>query len=97
MADILTNGLGPVKQCLTFITGNEILLTGTIIGIASYGIAVVKNAIRQGGFFMSVILADGLTLVGKIVTFVTENPLLLTGVMIGIASYGIAVVKNAIS
>lgn len=46
MADILTNGLGLVKQCLTFITGNEILLTGTIIGIASYGIAVVKNAIR---------------------------------------------------
>ena len=46
MAEILTDGLGLVKQSLTFITSNPILLTGVVIGIASYGIAVVKNAIR---------------------------------------------------
>lgn len=45
---------------------------------------------------MTDILSNGLTLVGQVVTFVTENPLLLTGVVIGISSYGIAVVKNAI-
>lgn len=45
---------------------------------------------------MGSILGDGLSLVGSVLTFVTENPLLLTGVVIGLASYGIAVVKNAI-
>ena len=45
---------------------------------------------------MSTILSDGLTLVGKVVEFMTTNSILLTGVVIGIASYGIAVVKNAI-
>lgn len=46
MVDILSNGLDLVKQCLTFITDNTLLLTGVVIGLASYGIAVVKNAIR---------------------------------------------------
>ena len=47
-------------------------------------------------FTMATVLADGLTMVGKCLTFITSNPILLTGVVIGIASYGIAVVKNAI-
>lgn len=42
------------------------------------------------------IIGDGLLLVGKVITFVTDNALLLTGTVIGIASYGITVVKNAI-
>ena len=46
MASILTDGLALVKQCLTFITDNTLLLTGVVIGLAAYGIAVVKNAIR---------------------------------------------------
>lgn len=46
MVKTLTDGLGLVKQCLTFITSNSILLTGVVIGLASYGISVVKNAIR---------------------------------------------------
>lgn len=46
MATILADGLSLVKQCLTFITDNTLLLTGVVIGLASYGIAVVKNAIR---------------------------------------------------
>ena len=46
MANIMTDGLGLVKSVLTFVTGNSLLLTGVVIGIASYGISVVKNAIR---------------------------------------------------
>lgn len=46
MQTILGDGLVLVKSCLTFITSNSLLLTGTVIGIASYGISVVKNAIR---------------------------------------------------
>lgn len=45
---------------------------------------------------MVTILGDGLALVGKVIEFVTSNSILLTGVVIGIASYGISVVKNAI-
>ena len=46
MTSVLADGLQLVKQCLTFITENTLLLTGVVIGLASYGIAVVKNAIR---------------------------------------------------
>lgn len=46
MVEILGDGLELVKQCITFITTNQILLTGVVIGLASYGISVVKNAIR---------------------------------------------------
>ena len=46
MAEILGDGLDLVKVCLTFITQNSLLLTGVVIGLASYGIAVVKNAIK---------------------------------------------------
>ncbi len=46
MAEVLTDGLGLVSKVITFVTENPILLTGCVIGIASYGIAVVKNAIR---------------------------------------------------
>lgn len=46
METILTDGLGLVGQVVTFVTTNSLLLTGVVIGIASYGIAVVKNAIR---------------------------------------------------
>lgn len=46
MINVITDGLGLVKSVITFVTGNPILLTGVVIGIASYGIAVVKNSIR---------------------------------------------------
>lgn len=46
MASVLSEGLELVGSCLSFITTNPILLTGVVIGLASYGIAVVKNAIR---------------------------------------------------
>lgn len=45
---------------------------------------------------MAAFLTTGLALLAQIITFVTDNPLLLTSVVIGIAGYGISVVKNAI-
>lgn len=46
MGSILGQGLTLVGDCLTFIMDNPILLTGVVVGLASYGISVVKNAIR---------------------------------------------------
>ena len=48
------------------------------------------------GFTMTSVLSEGLELVGTCLSFITTNPILLTGVVLGLASYGIAVVKNAI-
>lgn len=42
------------------------------------------------------LLQQGISLLGTVVTFVTGQPLLLTGLVIGLAGYGVAVVKNAI-
>lgn len=46
MVDLMTDGLALVGQVVTFITANPLLLTSVVLGIAGFGIAVVKNAIR---------------------------------------------------
>lgn len=54
------------------------------------------NFLTFDGSTVAGVVSSGLEVIGTVLTFVTDKPLLLSGVIIGIGGYALAVGKNAI-